>query len=59
MDEIEKIIKENEFNPQQIGIKLLELKGYKVETFRYSNSVYVYDKEDKEKLLYWYSDPNT
>jgi hypothetical protein len=56
MQNLEELIKECNYNPQKIGIKILEMSGYKVETFKYSDSIFVYDKEDKGKLLYCYND---
>jgi hypothetical protein len=55
--ELESLFKECKYDPEAIGIKLLKQAGYKVETFRYSGRINIFDKKDNTKLLYNY-DPS-
>lgn len=57
MTDLKSLIEECEFDPESIGIKILESLGYKVKVYAdmYRSSIFVYDKDDKEKLVYWRS----
>lgn len=58
--DIDKMIEESDFSPIGLGIKILESHGYKVDKFGGYHgtmpSIYVYDKDDPKKLLYYCGD---
>lgn len=43
----EKLAKSVNYNPEKIGIAILKCIGYSVDTYVYSDSVYVSDKNGK------------
>lgn len=55
MTNLEVVVKECNFDPALIGVEILESLGYKVEVFAdiYKTSIFVYDKADKDKLVFW------
>lgn len=48
---LKKLAESCRFSPEKIGIAILKLLGYKVETFIIDPAVYVYDSDGK--LVYW------
>ena len=48
---LEKLFQNCGYSPEKIGAALLQMCGYKVDTYVYSDSVYVTDKR-KEKIIY-------
>ena len=49
---LEKLCRNTEYSPEEIGIAILKTLGYKVEKYRLSGAVYVSSKDGK-KILYY------
>ena len=49
---LERLVKNCEYSPENIGIAILKSLGYKVEKYRLSGAVYISTKDGK-KILYY------